>query len=291
MNLKRRIIHELEKYDFVGGVYFDDMAGAKIEINADRTFETASCIKFFILLEFYRQVADGKKRRDDVLEYTASNWARGSGVIGKLKPGTLWLTAKSAAEMMMIISDNTATNMMIDYLGIDNINRTIRDMGLRRTKLLNKIAFDKYSAIGASTPKEYGTTFIRLFRRELFDADMTDEIMDILKRVELNDMIIKYMPQFDLDQMGKRNSLIKFIASKDGELGRGVCGIEGKLKNVRTVGGIISTAYGDYAMSIFIEGFRDRYFYATHPAIEFAAKTSILLFDAFVALKEGADIT
>ena len=126
MSLSARIKAELTSYNGKMGIYIDDFKGNKIEINSEETFETASTIKTFILLDFFQQIHNKTISLDDIIIYKEENLEdEGSGVLKTLDFGVK-MTAKSYATLMIIISDNTATNVMIDYLGIDHINSTIK---------------------------------------------------------------------------------------------------------------------------------------------------------------------
>ena len=97
--------------------------------------ETASCIKIFILVEYYNQILKGLKSRDDLIKYNKESdyVENGSGLIQYLD--NLTITSKNMAILMMIVSDNIATNKIIDYLGFNNINNTIEQLGFKNTKL------------------------------------------------------------------------------------------------------------------------------------------------------------
>lgn len=280
--LKDRIKNELSKYDNICGIYADDLKGNKIEINAAKVFETASCIKLFILIELYKQIYEGKKNREDLLKYEKRHDTRGSGIIKSLEM-PLEMTAKNVAVLMIALSDNIATNMLIDYLGLDNINNTITQLGLVNTRLWNRIQFDEFNRIGVTTPQEYGTTFEKILKGEVFSLKVCEEILDILKKQQLNILLTKYLPQYDLDKIGEEGSLIKYIASKSGGLG-GV-NLTPKVDNVRNDGGIIATIYGEYVISIFIRKFKDNNFYQNNINIDCGARISELIFNTYISLE------
>ena len=122
--LKKRIQAETVSFSGEFGVYANDLRGNVIGVRADEPFETASCIKAFILADLYRQAAEGKKNLSDRLTYTAENQIDGSGILQSLEIGTE-LSVKNLATRMIIVSDNIATNILIDYLGLGHINETI----------------------------------------------------------------------------------------------------------------------------------------------------------------------
>ena len=95
-------------------------------------FETASTIKAFILAALYLQVSRGKASLEEEITYEESQFVDGSGMLRALGAGAK-LKVKDTATMMIICSDNIATNMIIDYLGLDTINACIRELGILGT--------------------------------------------------------------------------------------------------------------------------------------------------------------
>jgi len=198
--------------------YVSDTNGSVAEHNSDTVRETASCIKVFILIEFYNQVNKGAKSKNDKLLFSDSekvDGSLGSGILKSLDGG-IELTANNVAKLMIISSDNIATNMMIDYLGIDNINQTIKDLGFSNTKLLCKLDFSKICNIGSSTAKEYGQVFQRLLKKDIINETISNQALEVLKLCQGRAMINKGIPPADVGVYKNAPSKIKYIASKSG---------------------------------------------------------------------------
>ena len=262
------MIEEIEKIikNFKGQIslYANDCKGTTIQFNENKIVETASCIKLFILIEYYKQILEGKKSRNDILtyDYNKHYMENGSGIIQYLDK--LELTSRNMAILMIIDSDNIATNIMIEYLGIDNINNTIKLLGFNNTTLIySKLDFKIYKEIGKTTAREYGECYIKLLNKEILTPELCDEIIDILKNQIHNDLLIRKLPIKDLDEIGTDNANIKYIASKSGGLGDKKNGT----KNCRNDGGIIATKFGSYIVSIFINNFNDYYWNRDNKAI------------------------
>ena len=130
LTLEKRIEAEIKSYDGKMGIYLDDFHGNVIAIHADEAFETASSIKTYILACLFDEVEKGNKSLEDIIEYKVEHAVDGSGVLAALEPGAK-LRVKDAATFMIIVSDNIATNMMIDYLGLEKINQCIKALGCR----------------------------------------------------------------------------------------------------------------------------------------------------------------
>ena len=262
------MIEKIEKRirDFDGNIslYANDNKGTIINFNENEVIETASCIKLFILIEYYKQILEGKKSRNDILtyEYDKHYMENGSGIIQYLDK--LELTSRNMAILMIIDSDNIATNIMIEYLGIENINNTIKSLGFKNTILIcPKLDFNIYKEIGKTTAKEYGELYIKLLNKEILKPEICEEILEILKNQLHNDLLIRKLPLQDLNEIGEENANIKYIASKSGGLGDKRYGIG----NCRNDGGIIATKFGSYIVSIFINNFNDYYWDRDNKAI------------------------
>lgn len=272
LSLKSRI--EAEVYNFSGkiGLYANDFNGNIIEINSNEKFETASTIKVFILAELYRQIHEGKIDSNEILKYNEENYVVGSGVLRSLDPG-VEMTAKSVATLMIIISDNIATNMLIERLGVDNINKTCRDLGLNDTVLHNKIDFRTYDKLGTTTPRDYGKFFEMLYKKELWSKEVSEEMIGILKEQQYNTILTRDLPQYFLDSENTGDEELIYIASKSGSMD--AC---------RNDGGIIQTPFGGYVISIFTKDFSDNLYHSNHESYRFGAKVSRLMFDQYLAL-------
>lgn len=102
--------------------------------NGDRQFHAASTIKIPILIDAYRQVENGALSLDDLHPLQDDDRVPGSGVLGKLHAG-LELTLADLLFLMISVSDNTATNLVIDRVGLDAVNATIASLGMTGTVL------------------------------------------------------------------------------------------------------------------------------------------------------------
>ena len=272
LTLEKRIEAEIMSYDGKMGIYLDDFHGNVIEVRAEEPFETASTIKTYILASLFDQVEKGNASLEDMVEYKAEHFVDGSGVLTALEPGAM-LRVKDAAAFMIIVSDNIATNMMIDYLGLDRINRCIERLGCRDTVLHNPLHFERYDKLGTSTPKDYGSIFTRLAKGELISPGADRQMVEILKKQHYNSMITKDFPPVYMDSDNTDDILIS-VASKSGSMN--AC---------RNDGGIVYTPYGPYVIVMFHKEFSDAMYYPSHPATMFGARVSRMILDQFLALE------
>ena len=170
MTLEKRIAAELYSYQGKMSVFVDDLRGSTVEIGADEEFETASTIKAFILAVLYLQASRGRADLEEEITYEASQFVDGSGMLRALGVGAK-LKVKDTATMMIICSDNIATNMIIDYLGLDTINACIRELGFGHTVLHNPLHFDRYDKLGTTTPRDYAALFAQVAKGTLVSKE------------------------------------------------------------------------------------------------------------------------
>ncbi|MEY8355375.1 serine hydrolase [Lachnospiraceae bacterium 54-53] len=272
LTLEKRIEAEIMSYDGKMGIYLDDFHGNVISLLGEETFETASAIKTFILACLFDEAEKGNKSLEDMVEYKAEHAVDGSGVLAALEPGAM-LRVKDAAAFMIIVSDNIATNMIIDYLGLDTINRCIKALGCRDTVLHNPIHFEKYDRLGTSTPVDYAGIFTRLAKGALINPKADGQMLEILKKQHYNSMITRDFPPVYLDSDNTDEILIS-VASKSGSMD--AC---------RNDGGIVYTPYGPYVVVMFHKEFSDAMYYPSHPATVFGARVSRMILDQFLALE------
>lgn len=268
--LEKIIRNEFINFNGKISLYANDFRGNILEINSNEEYNAASCIKVFILVELFRQVYLGKKSLDEKIKYNKENYVNGSGILRYLTCG-LELSVKDIATLMMIISDNVATNIMIDYLGIENINKTIKELGCFDTELYCKFESVEDKVFSKTTPKDYAHIFELINNCELWDKSISMQIIDILKNQKYHEMIGDGIPQLYTET---DNEFVNYIVSKSG-----------KYQSVRNDGGIVSTKYGNYVLTIFIKDFLDQDYLNDEDIYKYGRRISNLLFNRYIALK------
>jgi beta-lactamase class A len=117
----------------VGYEIVDLTSGDRVAHLERETFPTASTIKLTLVYELFKQVEEGRIRLDETLALDRSKAVGGTGVLVEM--GTPVLSIRDYAVLMVTLSDNTATNVLIDRLGMDNVARRMQALGLNGTKL------------------------------------------------------------------------------------------------------------------------------------------------------------
>ena len=169
----------------VGLTVVDLTSGERFGFNQDNVFPQASAIKIPVLMEVYKQAGEGKFNLSDTRRIKKSDMTGGSGILCELGDGTVELTLHDLCVLMIVLSDNTATNLLIDLVGTANVNRTMESLGLKRTRLHRRMMDMESARRGdenLSTPAEAARVMELLYRGEFISRAVCDEILAILKK-------------------------------------------------------------------------------------------------------------
>ena len=188
-DLRAKLTRDLERIaaDFDGrmGIAVKDLSGGEsFAVNAETIFPQASSIKIPVLIELHRQAQAGKLRLTDRVELTRAQMAGGSGVLQRFGDGTSALSLRDLAVLMIVLSDNTATNILIERVGMENVNQMLRLNGLNQTRL-QRVMMDtgaqREGRENLSTPREMAALLELLHAGKLLDAANTAAAIEILK--------------------------------------------------------------------------------------------------------------
>ncbi len=194
--------------------------GRTVAVNADVPVKTASVIKLAIFLEAFRQLDAGKRKLTDVVAVDDVNRSDGSGVLGFMHTG-LQVTLEDLLNLMMIISDNTATNLLIDVLGVDAVNANAQRLGLTQTHLYKKIgvpaawpmpADQKQFGLGKTTAREAAVLIEQVEKCELKDPDLCRRMLKVMVNQAFRNMVPRLIETFDATER------LSSIANKTGGL-------------------------------------------------------------------------
>lgn len=171
----------------LGFVALDLTSGERFAHNDTLIFPQASAIKIAILMEVYKQAGEGKFKLTDTRRITRSDKTGGSGILKDLGDGTVELNIEDLCVLMIVLSDNTATNLLIDLVGMDNINRTLDALGLKQTRVRRRMLDTRASWRGdenVSTPAEAARVMEILFQGEFQNRRTCDAILTILRKTQ-----------------------------------------------------------------------------------------------------------
>lgn len=170
--------------DGVMGVAVLDLTdGHRYLLHASDVFPQASSIKICVLAELYRQAQQGKLKLTDLYTVNAADLVPDSDVMGGLTPGVTQITLRDLATMMVAVSDNSATNVLIDRVGMDNVNAFLNSLGLHDTRLRRKMMDLNAATEGrenVSTPTEMMNLLEALYRGKVLNKEMTEDFFKVL---------------------------------------------------------------------------------------------------------------
>jgi len=174
-------------------------AGQALRYNSGRKCKTASTIKLPMLAHFAMSVAEGKRSWSETLTLTEAEKVAGSGVLTQMTAG-LQLTLRDVCVLMTIVSDNTATNMLIELEGVGPINARLRSLGLPLTTLFRKsytpdTEESREFGLGMTTPDEMAELVQMLAEGRVGGAAVSEEILGILAGQCLRDSIPRGLPE------------------------------------------------------------------------------------------------
>jgi len=182
--LEQSILEIDRNLDGAMGVAIVDLTdGHQYLLHANDVFPQASSIKICVLAELYRQAQQGKLKLTDLYTVNAADLVADSDIMGGLTPGVTRITLRDLATMMVAVSDNSATNVLIDRVGMDNVNAFLASQGLRETKLRRKMMDLKAAGEGrenVSTPAEMARLLSALYNGEILDKEMTADFFKVL---------------------------------------------------------------------------------------------------------------
>ena len=167
----------------LGVAILDLTSGDQLLLHPDEVFPQASSIKIAVLAELYRQAQQSKLRLTDLYTVEQSDLVPGSDIMGGLTPGITRVTLRDLATMMIAVSDNSATNVLIDRVGMDNVNSMLAGLGLKNTRLRRKMMDLNAAQQGReniSTPREMMTLLEAIYRGKLLSPELTAGFVKLL---------------------------------------------------------------------------------------------------------------
>jgi beta-lactamase class A len=179
-----------------GETYFRD---------ADDVMPTASLIKLAVMAEVYAQAEAGKVKLDDMVTLKKDDQVPGSGILADhFSPGASF-SLRDAVRLMIVYSDNTATNLVLDKVGIKSVNDRMAGLGLKETRINAKVfkgsttsvdpARTKKYGLGSTTAREMLTLVELLHKGELVSADASKAMLDHLKKCDDKDKFPRFLPK------------------------------------------------------------------------------------------------
>lgn len=245
--------------------------GAAYGLRENERVRTASTIKLPILAAAFAKVRAGEAKWDEMLTLREEDKISGSGVLTEFSGGVK-LPLRDVASLMIVVSDNTATNLVLDRISADAVNELMDKLGLKETRSLRKVRGDgtqlkaasgwskagmveenrKYG-LGVSTSKEMVELLAKLDRGEVVSAEDSKAMLGILERQQYKDGIGRKLAKYK-------------VASKSGALDA-----------LRSDVGIVETPKGKVAMAITVDGLKDVDYTEDNAGLLLIAKLAVVL--------------
>lgn len=195
---------ENRQLDGTMGVAITDLTdGRTFALNANHVFATASSIKVAVLAELYRQEQQseagviGKAKLSDPYTVDEKDLVADSWIMGGLTPGVTRVTDRDLATFMVAVSDNSATNVLIDRVGMPQVNALLDSLGLRQTRLQRKMMDVRAAQEGReniATPAELMSLLAALYQKKVLNPKLTDDFFKVLGIHKESD-IPRYIPE------------------------------------------------------------------------------------------------
>src|SRR5437899_12013292 len=170
--------------DGVLGVAIEDLTtGQKYVLHAYEVFPQAIAIKIAVLSELYHQAQQGKLKLTDLYTVQSSDLVPDSDIMGGLPPGVTRITLRDLPTMMVAVSDNSATNLLIDRVGMENVNTFLDSLGLTHIRLRRKMMDLKAAGEGrenVATPAEMMALLEDLYRGKVLNKEFTNDFFKTL---------------------------------------------------------------------------------------------------------------
>jgi beta-lactamase class A len=248
------------------GVWARPLAGGQtVEWNAHDVFPSASTIKLPVLYEVFKQAGEGRIRLGDRLTVRADDVVPGSGILKDLTPG-IELSVRDLAVLMIVVSDNTAANLLIDLVGGDRVNRTLRALELCDTVLEHKFFRAPPGApINRTSPADLGRLMLLIATHAVLSPEACEEMLAILRRQHHTDQITRRLADFDGFLEQGTAPLVR-VASKSGAI-----------RGTRNDVALVERGDLGYVIAMMSRDCTDRRFYVDNEAAMLLADVTTLI--------------
>ncbi|MEM3655575.1 MAG: serine hydrolase [Thermoprotei archaeon] len=220
------------------GVYAGDLGTGEVllDYNGDLLFRSASTIKLAIAYEVMRRIDIGEIRLEDEVKLNPRRFVGGSGLI-RLINRNIKPTVESMLQFMLTVSDNSASNIMIELVGKSNVNSTMRSLGLKDISLTGKFMQPRRRRFNTATPKDMAKLISIIYKGVGLSAESRRKLVRILSFQQHTGLIPSSLPGWHVKSINK----------------------PGALSDLRADVAVVWTKDWSYSLAIYAEGFDDSY--------------------------------
>ncbi|MGE5815742.1 MAG: serine hydrolase [Acidobacteriota bacterium] len=265
------------------GVFAKNLeSGETVAINADERFPTASVIKLAVLVEAYQQIEQGKLKASDhlVLHDSDKVGIGDSGTVNELHDGTE-LTIQDLLNLMVVVSDNTATNLLVGRIGTAAANARMGTLGLKNTRIFRPTFRDGHPdccpelehefGLGMSTPRDMGILMELIATGRAVGSGASKQMFEILRRQQDTNMIPRRLP-------GNAGVIVANKTGTDEEKQPDASGFKGHIHNDVA---IVKTPGATWVLAIFTRRGQSPYWTAENEALTTGAEISKAVYETW----------
>ena len=269
----------IQQFDGEAALYARNLlSGEEIAFNANARFPTASTIKTAVMLEAYAQAAEGTLRLDDPVTLTDAVKVGGSGVLNGLRAG-LQLRVSDLIQLMIVLSDNTATNILVERLGTKRIDDRLVTYKLQNTKIFRPTFRDgradilpeleREFGLGMTTPREMGDLMALIAGGRAVSSEASASMLATLRRQTDKAMIPRLLPA-GID-----------VGNKTGTDSEKLPDARGRRGSIRADAAIVTGPGLQYVVTIYTRRGADETASPDNAALRLGAHLSRVVFDHF----------
>lgn len=246
--------------------------GDEFYLNADEPMPTASLIKLPVMVEAYQQAADGKIKLDTTLTLRKDDKVQGSGILTPHFSDGATFPLRDAVRLMIVFSDNTATNMVIDRIGLKSTTERMAKLGLKDTRLNAKVfradtridqEFGKKYGLGSTTAREMVKLLELIDAGKVVSPDACKEMLGHLKACDDAEKMTRFLPPGTV------------VAHKTGSVNAS-----------KTDAGVIYTATGPVALCVLTDANEDQRWVPDNAAQVLIGRIGREVYDHFTPAKK-----
>jgi beta-lactamase class A len=268
-------------FDGVIGIAATNLiTGQVLSVNGDTRFPTASTIKIAVMVEAYHQIAEGRLSASMRIPLAATDKVGGSGVLNGFDDGAE-LTIRDLLHLMIVLSDNTATNMLVKRLGTKAIDDRIAGYGLQETKIFRPTFRDgradvfpeleREFGLGMTTPAEMARLMALIADGKAVNAAASASMLATLRRQQDRAMIPRLLPADGSIEIG----------NKTGTDSEKLPDVRGRRGSIRADAAIVTGAGVKYVIAIYTRRGADPSYGVDNAALLTGARISRMVFDAW----------
>lgn len=242
--------------------------GESFYLNADEPMPTASLIKLPVMVEVYFQAAEGKLKLSDPVTLRKEDKVQGAGVLTEHFTAGLIIPIEDAVNLMIAVSDNTATNLVLDKIGIPATGKRMESLGYRNTRINAKVFLGSKTSIDPERTKRFG-----------LGSTSAREMVDILEKLHKGDLVSKEASKAMIEKLRKCDDNLKFPRYLTGKAT--VAHKTGSVNEVKTDAGILTFTGGPVALCVLTADNEDKGYQVENAGNVFCAKVAKEVVDYF----------